>query len=225
MINDNIIIYFTSFMIGISSSAHCIGMCSSIAIFFSVKTSKKEKKKIILSYNIGRILSYSIIGLIGGILGTTIFNLINKEISIFIIKIINGSVMILFGLYLLGFLNKIKIIENILLKTYYNIKFIDDKLFPIDTYFKGILIGMFWGLLPCGLIYSVFLWSLNSETIIKSFLIMTFFGLGTFPSMFFLEYSIDIIKNINKYKKIINYIIIILGIFIIYQAITNNNCH
>ena len=225
MINDNIIIYFTSFMIGISSSAHCIGMCSSIAIFFSVKTSKKEKKNLILSYNLGRILSYSIIGLLGGILGTTIFNLINKEMAVFIIKVTNGSIMIIFGLYLLGFLNKIKIIENILLKTYYNIKFIDDKLFPIDTYLKGILIGMFWGLLPCGLIYSVFLWSLNSETILKSFLIMMFFGLGTFPSMFFLEYSINIINKINKYKKIINYIIIILGIFIIYKAFTINNCH
>lgn len=225
MINDNIIIYFTSFMIGISSSAHCIGMCSSIAIFFSIKTSKKKKKYIILFYNIGRILSYSIIGLLGGILGTTIFNLINKELTIFIIKIINGSIMILFGLYLLGYLNKIKVIENILLKTYYNVKFIDDKLFPIDTYLKGILIGIFWGFLPCGLVYSIFLWSLNSETIIKSFFIMTFFGLGTFPAMFFLDYSMTIINNINKYKKFINYIIIILGIFIIYKAFITQDCH
>lgn len=226
MINDNFI-YFTAFLIGIAGSTHCIGMCSSIIIILSINVKDINKKiYFITCYNVGRIFSYSIIGLIGGIFGTTVFNLSNNFILASIIKLFSGTIITLLGLYLLGLSNKFLFIEKSLSKIFYNLTPLYKKIIPIKTYWKALLIGLLWGYIPCGLVYSVFIWALSSGNIIKSCLLMTFFGLGTLPSIISIGYSQFFIKKINNYKiikNIINILIISFGIFTILTAFSK--CH
>lgn len=226
MINNNLI-YLTAFLIGIAGSIHCIGMCSSIIIILSINVKDTNKKKyLIICYNIGRIFSYSIIGLIGGIFGTTLFNLSNNVILASTIKLFSGTIITLLGLYLLGLSNKFLFIEKFLSKIFYNLTPFYKKIISVKTYWKALLIGLLWGYIPCGLVYSVFIWALSSGDIIKSCLLMTFFGLGTLPSIISVGYSQFFIKKINKHKmikNIINSFITIFGIFIILTAFSK--CH
>jgi sulfite exporter TauE/SafE len=50
-------------------------------------------------------------------------------------------------------------------------------------YFNKLLLGLMWGFLPCGLVYSVLGWSLATADPVRSALLMGSFGLGTLPAM------------------------------------------
>lgn len=54
---------------------------------------------------------------------------------------------------------------------------------PVDSSAKALILGMLWGWLPCGLVYSTLTWSIASGSALDGALIMLFFGLGTLPMM------------------------------------------
>ena len=87
-------VLLTGLIIGLTSNLHCIGMCGPLTLIIPVN--RKNKFTIffgVLIYNIGRILTYSILGLIVGLIGVSI----NLFISIQVISIILGMLMLLFA--------------------------------------------------------------------------------------------------------------------------------
>ena len=48
----------------------------------------------------------------------------------------------------------------------------------------ALLLGLYWALLPCGLIYTALAWSATAASATQSALLMFCFGLGTIPVMF-----------------------------------------
>ena len=65
---------YSALLLGFLGSLHCIGMCGPIAFMLPVdhKNSSKKVAQVGL-YHIGRIISYSIIGLIFGLLGKSLY--------------------------------------------------------------------------------------------------------------------------------------------------------
>ena len=64
--------FFSALLMGFFGSSHCMAMCGGIAGILSqadAKTSFTRKTKIAIAYNIGRITSYSFIGLLAGTIG------------------------------------------------------------------------------------------------------------------------------------------------------------
>ncbi len=57
------------------------------------------------------------------------------------------------------------------------------KFVPIKNIKQAFVAGLLWGWLPCGLVYSVLIWSLSSGSAVKGGLLMLSFGLGTLPSL------------------------------------------
>jgi sulfite exporter TauE/SafE len=55
--------------------------------------------------------------------------------------------------------------------------------FPITSPLRALLLGMLWGWLPCGLVYSVLVTALASGHPQSGALIMLAFGLGTLPNL------------------------------------------
>jgi sulfite exporter TauE/SafE len=92
---------------------------------------------------------------------------------------------------------------------------ISKKLIPIDTVKKSLLLGMLWGWLPCGLVYSTLTWSLASGNAVNGALIMTFFGLGTLPALLTISFGIINIKLILQnilFRKLMALLLIFYGL-------------
>jgi len=214
----------TAFLIGLLSSWHCLGMCGGISAFLSINVENKSNFYFYqISYNIGRILSYMLMGFIAGIFGFIISDSFGKNI-VYIFQLLSGFILINLGLYINGKLQLLMNIEIIGFKFWTLLYPLIKKFVPIKNVVQGFFFGILWGNMPCGLTYSVLIWTLGFNSICKSVILMMFFGFGTFPSMIFSGTLILNLKNKFKNKKIRNffgYSIIAFGLYHIIKVFIN----
>jgi sulfite exporter TauE/SafE len=141
-------------------------MCGSINVFVS-STSSSFKDQVI--YNLGRVISYTIIGGLFGLLGSVIS--INTKVQ-GILTFIISFMMLILGLSMVNFLPKI----------FY-------KLIPRFSFLKikkantPFLIGLLNGLMPCGPLQTMQLYALTTGSFVRGAVSMFFFALGTVPLM------------------------------------------
>jgi len=193
MLNDPAIL-FSAFMLGFLGSAHCLGMCGGLASALGLnslspratpeqsiisKTSQSFPWQL-LAYNIGRISSYCLAGLIVGALGFWL----SRQLSGFnILRYLASIMLILMGLYIAKWFNGIAWTEKLGSYLWPFIQPLAKRFMPIKSTRDAIFVGMVWGWLPCGLVYSALIWASLEASLTGSVLIMLFFGLGTLPSM------------------------------------------
>lgn len=106
----------------------------------------------LLSYNIGRILSYSFIGGLVGSLGY-----IFKYQFIYapsVLKLFSGIFLVLLGSYIGGWWRGLVLLEHAGQSIWRHIAPISQKLMPIRSSLGALCYGVIWGWLPCGLVYS-----------------------------------------------------------------------
>ena len=201
--------------LGFASGFHCIGMCGPIAL--SLGLSKKQQVNFHLqnlTYQFGRILTYSILGAIVGIVGEG-FQLAGFQKYI---SILAGILLITMALFSFGgdFTTKIPAISNALLKVKINL----GKLLRKTDYSSRFLTGVLNGFLPCGMVYMALTASLAAGGIWQSSTFMVFFGLGTFPFMFAAVLFGNILNATvrNKILKIVPVFMLILGALFILRG-------
>ena len=100
--------YITAFTVGLMGGVHCVGMCGGIvgALSFAIDQDKNSSKnsliRLLLSYNIGRLMSYSLAGGLMGTLGWMVSNWSDiKHIQI-LLQVIAAVFMLFMGLYISG---------------------------------------------------------------------------------------------------------------------------
>ena len=200
---DSKVTYPSLFLIGLFTSIHCISMCGAFNLLAIYDTKKNYKRP--LMYNVGRVLSYTIIGFLVGFLGS-LFK-INDYLN-GIIVIISALIMLLMSLNMLGV--------------------IDFKLFryKVNSKFRNpFVIGLLNGLMPCGPLQAMEVYALSTGNMFIGALSMLLFGLGTVPLMF----SVGIIYNVFKGKtkilinKISAVLILILAIFMFNRGLLSFN--
>ena len=221
---------FSAFIVGVLGSGHCIGMCGGITsmltsalpqhtISESKGTRTTTKAQLIIAYNIGRILSYSVLGAIVGFSGSIAAK--NIGLPLTGMRIIAGIFLILLGLYLGQWLMWLNRIERLGKKLWQFISPLSKKVLPVDTTLKALGLGAIWGWLPCGLVYSTLTWSLASGNAYTGAGIMLFFGLGTLPALLTISLGLLSIKNILThpiFRKIMALTVIAYGFFSIWVA-------
>ncbi|MCL1077260.1 sulfite exporter TauE/SafE family protein [Parashewanella spongiae] len=178
-------------LVGLMGAGHCFGMCGGlVAAFSSQTTTVKIGENLLLkqiwlqlSYNFGRIVSYSLAGAIVGGSAASLGSFFEIDNYLIGLRIFAGLMMIITGLYVSQIwfgLTKIEIIGKFLWKF---IQPFATKLLPIQTRPKAIIAGLVWGWLPCGLVYSMLTWAVASGSALDGATIMAAFGLGTLPSL------------------------------------------
>lgn len=175
--------YFSAFIIGILGAGHCIGMCGGISSMLTAAVEQRSRKSFyfVIAYNIGRILTYSFLGLIAGFTGSLGIKALG--LPVISLKIIAGIFLILLGLYIGQWLFWLNRIEKLGRRLWRYLQPISTQLLPINSTPKALGLGMLWGWLPCGLIYSTLTWSIASGNAIDGMAIMFFFGIGTLPAL------------------------------------------
>ena len=207
---------FAAFLIGLLGSTHCIGMCGPIAIALPLKNQSWLTRIIsALIYNLGRSVTYGIMGAVFGLLGKG-FQMIGIQqwvsISMGIIMILSVVFPIIFRKYINtdGFVSKWvgKLISAL------------RKMFSRRSYTSLLVIGLMNGLLPCGLVYMALAGAIVSGNSANGALYMVVFGLGTIPVMLSISLlgKIVSLQSRNKIRKIIPVIIVIIGILFILRG-------
>ena len=170
---------YSAFILGLLGSFHCVGMCGPIAFMLPVDRSNTYKKITQISiYHFGRLLAYSIIGLVFGLIGKSLYIFgYQQQLSIII-----GVLMILVVLIPQQTFNKYnfsKPVYRLISKVKYAVGSAMKKK-TMDTF---LTIGFLNGFLPCGLVYMALFAAIACGNAINGSLYMAIFGLGTIPLM------------------------------------------
>ncbi len=203
--------------LGLLGSFHCIGMCGPIALALPVHHYSSFKKYLgILLYNIGRISTYTSLGLLFGLLGQSFFiGGFQQMVSISIGILLLLSVMITqtkwlntpsFG-FIYAFINKIKVqLGNLFNKKGLHFLF---------------FIGLLNGLLPCGLVYLGIAGAIATGHYIKGAEFMFYFGIGTIPIMYAVAFlgQFITVKYRNHIRHSMPYVVSIMAILLIVRGL------
>ncbi|WP_435254424.1 sulfite exporter TauE/SafE family protein [Tenacibaculum sp. A30] len=208
--------FLSAIIFGLLGSFHCIGMCGPIAFMLPVDRTNKVKQFFqIASYHLGRLFTYSLIGLLFGLLGK--------------------------GFYFFGFQQQLSIIVGVLMilvillpKTFQKYNFstpINKLVMKVksslgkelkkkgnDTFFT---IGFLNGFLPCGLVYMAVFGALSTTNMLSGSLYMFLFGLGTIPLMTAVVYVGNFANGLvrKRIQQAIPYVVIIIGVLFILRGL------
>ncbi|GMN08449.1 sulfite exporter TauE/SafE family protein [Croceitalea sp. MTPC5] len=204
----------SAIILGLMGSLHCVGMCGPIAFMLPVdRTNKTKKFSQILIYHFGRLLAYSIIGLLFGLLGKGLYVFgMQQKLSISIGVLMILIVLIPYKTFAKYNLSKpiYKIISKVKNRLGQELK----KKSP-DTF---LTIGFLNGFLPCGLVYVALFGAIAMGNALEGSLYMLLFGLGTIPLMTTAIYFSGMLKgNLRKrvQKTVPAFVVIIGALFII----------
>jgi sulfite exporter TauE/SafE len=171
-----------AFLLGLFSSAHCVGMCGGImgALSMAIPANAKARRWVILlSYNLGRIFSYALMGAIVGIFAQQI----TASGGAIWLRWLAGLLLIAMGLYLANWWRGLTYLETGGRYLWAYLQPLGKTLMPVDNAAKAILLGGIWGWLPCGLVYSALAYAMAQGQAVGGGLVMLAFGLGTLPSV------------------------------------------
>jgi len=208
---------YSAFIFGLISSLHCIGMCGPIALMIPVdRTNPAKKTTQIITYHLGRLTAYALIGLVFGLVGKGFFLAgIQQRLSVFI-----GVAMIITILTperVLANYNFSKPVYRLISK----IKSSLGKQFKNKSYQSLFTIGLLNGFLPCGMVYVALFGAIAMQNVPFGILYMLLFGIGTIPMMSSVTYlnSIMTVSFRNKIQKAIPYVGVIIGILFILRGL------
>ena len=176
---------FSAFIIGLLGGVHCVGVCGGIvgALSLGMPGSAATRWPVQLGYNLGRISSYTLAGALAGGLGYFFSGLLPVQQAQQVLLVVAGIFMILLGMYLAGWWNLLLRVEQAGGWLWKRIEPLGRGLLPIRDARHALLLGMLWGWLPCGLVYSVLIWSVSAGGALQGAGLMLAFGLGTLPNL------------------------------------------
>lgn len=173
----------SAFLVGLLGGGHCVGMCGGIVGAVSMHLPQKSKAPFLLAYNAGRILSYTLAGVIAGLVGASSFFLQHVLPIQHVLYGISSLMLIALGLYLAGFWHGVTYLECVGQFIWKFLQPYSKRYIPVQNYQQAFILGGLWGWLPCGLVYSVLIAAIATGNALSGGLLMLAFGLGTLPTL------------------------------------------
>jgi len=173
--------FLALFLVGLLGGTHCVGMCGGIVSALSLGA--PARWSMLFSYNSGRILSYGAAGAIAGALGAASMGLEGQVPVRMILFLLANLMLVALGLYLLGMTRTLAFTERAGQHLWRLIQPLTKRFLPVRTVAQAFPLGLLWGWLPCGLVYSALASSLTAGSSGRGALMMLAFGLGTLPNL------------------------------------------
>ncbi len=211
-------ILLSAFVLGLMGSFHCAGMCGPIAIALPLHGNTVPQKIFGGAlYNIGRTVTYGVMGAIFGMLGQGV-EMIGFQQKI---SVIMGVLMIVSVLFPALFKNQYSM-DKSWFSAVGKLKKTIGKMFSIRSFSSLFFIGLLNGLLPCGLVYMAIAGAIGTGDILLGSAYMILFGLGTIPMMLSISLAGNIMsaairKSINR---LIPVMVVIVGVFFILRGLS-----
>jgi len=170
----------SALVLGLLGGGHCLGMCGGLmgALTLAIPPEQRARRvRLLLAYNLGRVLSYACAGLLLGLAGWAVAS----SPAALALRVAAALLLIAMGLYLAGWWSGLTRIEALGRGLWRHIQPVASRLLPVSSLPRALLLGALWGWLPCGLVYSTLLWAASQGHAGYSAALMLAFGLGTWP--------------------------------------------
>ena len=210
--------WYVAFTLGLFGSLHCVGMCGPLAIAFGRTEGGSLAANVYsgVSYNLGRTLTYGLLGLLFGTMG-----------SFVVVADMQSIVSVLLGGLLLGaFLFSIDIDKQLnslplLQRMFYRVRQHMSHMYDRAQDYPSAVLGMVNGLLPCGLVYLALAGALASGGVWQGMLFMILFGLGTLPMLLAVILGYEWVSPTIRFqfRKVLPYVTLSFGLFLIYRGV------
>ena len=211
-----IAIISTGLVLGLAGSLHCVGMCGPLSLGLPMHETSTSRRIIALAlYHLGRIITYSLLGLFFGLIGRRFYIAGMQQglsIALGVVMLVAALQYFIFRyVYQPVFIKKmysrlqhamIRVMKNISLPNY-------------------LLFGAMNGLLPCGMVYVAIAAAISTNGILTGTVMMASFGAGTLPAMFALALFGYMVKMParNQLRRLSPYFVCAIGLVLILRGL------
>ncbi len=173
--------FIALFLVGLLGGTHCVGMCGGIVGALSMGGPARWSMH--FAYNGGRIFSYTLAGALAGALGAATLGLDQQWPIRQVLFLLANLMLIALGLYLLGVTRALAFTERAGQHLWRHLQPMTRRFLPARTVAEAFPLGLLWGWLPCGLVYSALVSALSAGSAVRGAALMLAFGLGTLPNL------------------------------------------
>lgn len=209
--------YGILFLVGLFTSLHCVAMCGGINLTVCMQYGANEDERFgkfipAALYNLGRVVSYTLVGGLVGAVGSVI-TLPGRAKGI--VAVLSGLFMLIMGMNMMGIFPALKKL-NLRLP-----KFLGQSVYRNSNRKGPFIVGLFNGLMPCGPLQAMQLYALGTGSFITGALSMFLFSIGTVPMMFGFGALSSALKGKYTYKimKAGSVLVIVLGLIMLNRGL------
>lgn len=207
----------TGFVFGFVGSLHCIGMCGPIVL--ALPAGRNHWPAFLagrLLYNLGRVLTYTLMGGAVGLLGAGILlPVFQQNLSIV------AGVLIILSVVARRFINFSLPIPTFITDTLHRIQAGIAALLREQSTSGLFLLGILNGLLPCGFVYVAMAAAAVTAHVVGGMIFMAGFGLGTIPAMLGFALSPRILSSSvrTRIARVLPVFTILVGVLLILRGL------
>jgi len=175
-----------AFLLGLAASGHCLAMCGGVTAALGLATARDASGRIRLSLllgcQIGRVVSYSLAGLLlAGALGGVVAFLDVESVRR-VLRVLAALALLFAALVAFGFVGSSG--SSFGRAVWGRLAPLGRRFLPINSLPRAFAFGTVWGWMPCGFVYSVLLIATVQDSPVQGAMTMAAFGLGTMPAMY-----------------------------------------
>jgi uncharacterized protein len=196
-------VFLSLFIVGLLGGGHCVGMCGGIVGALALQGSgARPRWPLHLAYNAGRIASYAIAGAIVGALGS--LTLVAGPTAPLRqgLYLLASLMLVAMGLYLIGMTGSLAWLERAGQRIWRRIQPLTARFLPVQGVAQALPLGLLWGWLPCGLVYSALVSALATGSALRGAGVMLAFGLGTLPNLLLAGYVFVRFRSVAQARAV-----------------------
>jgi len=167
----------SALLLGLSGAGHCLGMCGGIA--GALQLGGRGGAGSTLAYHAGRIASYTALGALLGLAAGAVDGIASGGS----LRYLAGMMLIGMGLYVGGWWRGMLALERAGHSLWHPVQRFVVPLLPAAGWRRALFLGLCWGLLPCGLIYSSLVLAAATGSAANAAAMMLVIGVGPLPAM------------------------------------------
>lgn len=207
----------TALLAGLLGSGHCFGMCGGIAGSLGALGGVKPRGHAVLAaatFNMGRLLSYGVLGGLAALLLAGVGEALAVPAWGRWLRLLTAILIGMVGLqFLLGW-RLLDFLEQAGGRVWAHVSPLAVRAAARPGMVGRMALGMCWGLLPCGLVYTLLLTAASTGAFATGFLVMLVFGLGTLPAMLGLTLAVPTLSALlaeRRTRRIIGLALLLLA--------------
>lgn len=195
----------SAFLMGLFGGVHCVAMCGGVVGTLCARIpdpTPRGQALHLLSYNAGRILTYSAMGAFAGGVGAVSARALPFASAQLALRVAAAIIMIGAGLYLAGLLQSFNRIEGAGSALFRAIGPLWLRLRDAKSKGATVLLGMLWGFLPCGMVYAALALALAAGSAPAGALTLLAFGLGTLPALLIVGGLAEGVRRLSRNLRV-----------------------
>ena len=210
-------------LLGLASSLHCAAMCGGIAsgtVFLFDPQSPRQRIRVLMTAQAGRVGAYVIAGLILGTAGAGLYGAFDHAAVYLVLQWAGAVTLMWIGLSIAGLLPSLSLLDRRVsaLSAMVSKALGGFRRFPVAGPFAT---GLAWGTIPCPMVYAALFTAMLTGSGTGGGILMAGFGLGTLPSVTATALGVTALARVEaraRVRGLIGLAIAVLGFSTVYPS-------